>query len=51
MKVGDLVRYRANDYEDIGVVVDIDTGPRAVTVLWSRQALRRVELQVWLRLV
>ena len=43
MKVGDLVKYRLHDYEDIGLIV-AEITPKALTVLWAAQNQYRIEL-------
>ena len=43
MKIGDLVKYKIHDYDDIGVVIEKIT-PKAFTVLWAAQNNQRIEL-------
>ena len=43
MKTGDLVKYKIDDYDDIGVIIKKIT-PKAFTVLWAVQNSERIEL-------
>ena len=43
MKIGDLVKYKIDDYDDIGVIIKKIT-PKAFTVLWAVQNSQRIEL-------
>ena len=43
MKVGDLVKYKIDDYDDIGIIIKKIT-PKAFTVLWAVQSSQRIEL-------
>ena len=43
MKIGDLVKYKIDDYDDIGIVIEKIT-PKAFTVLWAVQNSQRIEL-------
>ena len=43
MKIGDLVKYKIDDYDDIGIIIKKIT-PKAFTVLWAVQNSQRIEL-------
>jgi len=51
MKIGDLVKYKSNEYKDVGIIIDSDTDFRAVRVWWLRQDLRRIELYIFLEVI
>ena len=43
MKIGDLVKYKRDDYKDIGIIIK-RIASKAFTVLWAVQNSQRIEL-------
>ena len=43
MKIGDLVKYKLDDYKDIGIIV-AKIASKAFTVIWAVQNSQRIEL-------
>ena len=43
MKVGDLVRYKRDDYKDIGIIIK-RIASKAFTVMWAVQNNQCIEL-------